>query len=266
MFINLLQVLHMDDLKESLKKYFEDRLSGPLFGYLFFSWVGFNWRALAVLGFDKRPVVERIKFIDESPDLSWHFWLPLMLGVALASVSPYMHLGLQWIHNRALRAKDNNATKAAQRRIQSERQLVRDRVVLRNEDNLEDARQKTREAILDARRKKIQANTNKLMSDVRDLMSESERLQNENNQILASRTQLERNLADIANGLQPLAKAETADELRVIRSVALNALENIKTMPWPREPLFVRFANEEPSLVIKAAPEAAPDNKYYENK
>ncbi|PIF24137.1 hypothetical protein [Candidatus Pantoea floridensis] len=252
----------MDDLKESLKKYFEDRLSGPLFGYLFFSWVGFNWRALAVLGFDKRPVVEKIKFIDESPDLSWHFWLPLMLGVALASVSPYLHLGLQWVHNRALRAKDKNATNTAQRRIQSERQLVKDRVVLRNEDNLEDLRQKTRQAIQDARRKRIEANTQMIVTEALEIQKESARIAEENKEILSLRTQLEKDLGQIINGLKPLEKAETAEELRLVRGVALSALQSMRDMPWPQQPLFTGATTEEFIKKVKADSKKA----YLENK
>ncbi|GAB1002479.1 hypothetical protein KU15F66_31800 [Escherichia coli] len=86
----------MDDgLKESVTLALKERLSNPLWGYILLSWTGFNWQNIAKLFMSKKTVEERITDIVSQDWFYVHFLVaPLMLGVLLAIISPYLK---QWL-------------------------------------------------------------------------------------------------------------------------------------------------------------------------
>jgi hypothetical protein len=86
----------MDDgLKESVTLALKERLSNPLWGYILLSWIGFNWQNIAKLFMSKKTVEERITDIVSQDWFYVHFLVaPLILGVLLAIISPYLK---QWL-------------------------------------------------------------------------------------------------------------------------------------------------------------------------
>lgn len=204
----------MDELKETIKKYFEDRLSGPLFGYLFFAWISFNWKPLAIVFFDKRAMVERIKFVEVTPEISWSLWWPLVIGVLLASASPYLHLGLQYVHSWATNLKREKAVSDSRKRINSERQLSKDKSALRNEDALEDARQDVRKAILLARKERIEKAIPQYIAEAKKLKKEQDDIIAVNKELLAARAKIRKLIDNFAHEMRAAASVENIDELQ----------------------------------------------------
>ena len=93
----------MDDgLKESVTLALKERLSNPLWGYILLSWIGFNWQNIAKLFMSKKTVEERITDIISQDWFYVHFLVaPLILGVFLAIISPYLKQWLSAAHKRA---------------------------------------------------------------------------------------------------------------------------------------------------------------------
>lgn len=229
----------MDDLKQSLKKAFEERFASPLFGYITLALLGMNWKPLAILFAGKEPVSERINFIENTAGYDWQFLIPVCSGALVAVLSPYLHLLLRFIHQLAFNLKDASNTEEIRHRYQTETTLAKEKVKSLHAESLETARQKTRESIQEARRIKIQTNIEQLLKEAADVKAETKKLYIENNQILEGRKQLESGITGIINNLRPLESAETADDYRQIRQVALLAFEKIKKMQWPRESIFL---------------------------
>ncbi len=87
---------------EQVKQAFKDRISSPLWGYVFFSWLGFNWQNIAKLFMSKREVEVRISEITSQEWFFVHYIvLPVIVGAALAAVSPYLQQWLSAAHKRA---------------------------------------------------------------------------------------------------------------------------------------------------------------------
>lgn len=87
---------------EQVKQAFKDRISSPLWGYVFFSWLGFNWQNIARLFMSKKPVEERIVDItSQSWFIPHYIILPVVMGAILAALSPYLQEWLAAAHKRA---------------------------------------------------------------------------------------------------------------------------------------------------------------------
>jgi len=87
---------------EQIKQAFKDRVSIPLWGYVFFSWFGFNWQNIAKLFMSKREVEVRIIEITSQEWFFVHYiFFPVILGAVLAAVSPYLQQWLSIAHKRA---------------------------------------------------------------------------------------------------------------------------------------------------------------------
>lgn len=87
---------------EQVKQAFKDRISSPLWGYVFFSWLGFNWQNIAKLFMSKRDVEVRIAEITSQGWFFVHYIvLPVIVGAALAAVSPYLQQWLAAAHKKA---------------------------------------------------------------------------------------------------------------------------------------------------------------------
>jgi len=91
-----------DSLKESITLALKERLSNPLWGYILLSWTGFNWQNIATLFMSKKTVEERINYIIHQDWFYVHFLVtPLILGIFLAIISPYLKQWLSAAHKRA---------------------------------------------------------------------------------------------------------------------------------------------------------------------
>lgn len=79
-----------ESITESVKQALKERASNPLWGYIILSWVGFNWKSIAIMCLSEASVVTRIQQITSTED----FYLktlcyPVGLGFILATFFPY---------------------------------------------------------------------------------------------------------------------------------------------------------------------------------
>ncbi|EMH2329259.1 hypothetical protein RRR72_000931 [Citrobacter freundii] len=79
-----------ESITESVKQALKERVSNPLWGYIILSWVGFNWKSIAIMCLSEASVVTRIQQITSTED----FYLktlcyPVGLGFILATFFPY---------------------------------------------------------------------------------------------------------------------------------------------------------------------------------
>lgn len=87
---------------EQIKQAFKERISSPLWGYVFFSWLGFNWQNIAKLFMSKREVEVRIAEITSQEWFFVHYIaLPMIVGASLAASSPYLQQWLSTAHKKA---------------------------------------------------------------------------------------------------------------------------------------------------------------------
>lgn len=95
---------------EQVKQAFKDRISSPLWGYVFFSWLGFNWQNIAKLFMSKREVEVRIAEITAQEWFFVHYIVsPVIVGAVLAAASPYFQQWMAAAHKKAedKRKEDN---------------------------------------------------------------------------------------------------------------------------------------------------------------
>lgn len=94
---------------EQVKKVFKDRISSPLWGYVFFSWLGFNWQNIARLFMSKKEVEQRITDITSQDWFFAHYIvLPVLVGATLAALSPYLQQWLAAAHKKAEENRNKN--------------------------------------------------------------------------------------------------------------------------------------------------------------
>ncbi|MGE9549914.1 hypothetical protein ACQPT2_01570 [Erwinia amylovora] len=92
----------MKEPVEQVKQAFRERISSPLWGYVFFSWLGFNWQNIAKLFMSKREVEVRIAEITSQEWFFVHYIaLPVIVGASLAASSPYLQQWLSTAHKKA---------------------------------------------------------------------------------------------------------------------------------------------------------------------
>lgn len=79
-----------ESITESVKQTLKERVANPLWGYIILSWVGFNWKSIAIMCLSEASVVTRIQQTTSTED----FYLktlcyPVGLGFILATFFPY---------------------------------------------------------------------------------------------------------------------------------------------------------------------------------
>ncbi|HBR4237535.1 TPA: hypothetical protein L9U79_000554 [Klebsiella pneumoniae] len=94
---------------EQVKQAFKERISSPLWGYVFFSWFGFNWKNIAILFMSTRDVELRIADITSQKCFFGHYIvLPVIVGAILAAASPYLQQCLNMAHKKAENYRNKN--------------------------------------------------------------------------------------------------------------------------------------------------------------
>lgn len=117
-----------DDLKESITQAVKERLASPLWGYIFLSWLGFNWQNIAILFMSDKTVEERISGITCHHWFFAHYLIaPIFLGAVLAAASPYLHQLLAWAHKKAK---------------EKTRQSLKNKIIQKYEDDIDIAEKK----------------------------------------------------------------------------------------------------------------------------
>ncbi|MDC6998133.1 hypothetical protein N6N88_19835 [Escherichia coli] len=57
-----------ESITESVKQTLKERVANPLWGYIILSWVGFNWKSIAIMCLSEASVVTRIQQITSTED------------------------------------------------------------------------------------------------------------------------------------------------------------------------------------------------------
>lgn len=152
---------------EQIKQVLKERISSPLWGYVFFAWLGFNWQNLARLFMSSKPVEERIIEITSQKYFYLHFLgLPLLLGCALAALSPYF---IQWLSVAHKKANEKQRLMDKEKIINKyldDADIIQERVKFENVEatfkekersnrEITEARKQVRLSILEMRKAKI---------------------------------------------------------------------------------------------------------------
>ncbi len=100
-----------ESITESIKEVVKERLKNPLWGYIAFSWCGFNWQNLAILFMSKSSVTTRIEQITSAENFyCLYLAAPVAVGIVLSVLSPYLNYGIAWT-KRLLEAKEREGVK-----------------------------------------------------------------------------------------------------------------------------------------------------------
>lgn len=89
-------------MREGLQKIINERLSSPIYSYITFYLVIFNWKSISILFLSREPVENRIIAISTASNLWGGLITPCLIGIFTAMASPYLHNGLAIVHRRAI--------------------------------------------------------------------------------------------------------------------------------------------------------------------
>ncbi|QIU90423.1 hypothetical protein [Yokenella regensburgei] len=146
---------------------FRDRISSPLWGYVFFSWVSCNWTNILFIFMSKEDIESKIHTVLIQPNL-WvnFFWIPVSIGVMLFVFVPFAQWGLSLCHNWISKKKKESDKLTALEKYQDDIDLADKKIEAENAENLSrqkenakndlvEARVQTRLSILKARKAKV---------------------------------------------------------------------------------------------------------------
>jgi len=200
---------------EQVKQAFKERISSPLWGYVFFSWFGFNWQNIARLFMSKKEVEVRIADITSQEFFFLHYIaLPVVVGVFLAALSPYLQQWLAAAHKKAEEMRKANSLAEELRLIdvdmlKKEKQIELSKVAERTEQSekekleRQNARNESRLAFIKLREASLTKSTQK----IEKLYSESQvKLHNILNEIKLAEEKYQLKLETINNAAEALNK------------------------------------------------------------
>ncbi|CAI2062430.1 ATPase involved in DNA repair [Serratia quinivorans] len=90
------------DVKDDVVIIFKERVAGPI-GYIVFSFIAYNWSWIYFLIFSKKPAEDKINIIKNDFDIYHGFGWPLLVGVVLAILTPFIKVIM--IHITAIARK-----------------------------------------------------------------------------------------------------------------------------------------------------------------
>lgn len=164
----------MDEgIKESITQAVKERLSSPLWGYILFSWVGFNWKNLAILFMSDKKVEERIVEISAQ---EWFYieyvFIPITLGVLLAILSPYFQQWLSVAHKRAEQKQREGIKKKITDKYDDDIEIVDKKIAAENAETLAKEKENTKVIQEKEKQKREVFDTNSLEEKVTILRSQ----------------------------------------------------------------------------------------------
>lgn len=100
----------MDDgLVESVKKTLMDRINTPLFGFIFLSWIVFNWDNILFVLFSEVSIENRINAIKMADDFYIRGFIgPVLSGFFLSIAFPYLQWIVSYCQRTSQKLIDNN--------------------------------------------------------------------------------------------------------------------------------------------------------------
>ncbi|WP_338910056.1 hypothetical protein WDB99_18985 [Serratia marcescens] len=98
-----------DGLIESVKKTLMDRINTPLFGFIFLSWIVFNWDNILFVMLSDVSIEKRINAIKISGDFLFKgFLCPVSSGFLLSVAFPYLQWLVSFLQRFAQKLIDDN--------------------------------------------------------------------------------------------------------------------------------------------------------------
>lgn len=86
----------MDVLKEIFTA-FNSRIRSPIMGSIIIVFIALNWKPIFYVLFSGEVVENRFQFFDANTDNYTLFWYPLLIGIFLAVISPWISLLGGWV-------------------------------------------------------------------------------------------------------------------------------------------------------------------------
>lgn len=159
-----------EGLKKTISNTINERLSSPLWGYIFFSWIGFNWQNIAKLFMSKKSVEDRIIEITSQDWMFFHYILaPVLLGCILAIASPYIHQYLSLTHKLANKKKRESDKDKIIEKYDDEIVIAEKKVAAEKAEELAKEKEKTKVVQEQEKQKREQLDTQTLESEIKQL-------------------------------------------------------------------------------------------------
>lgn len=211
-----------DSVVDSTIQGLKERLSSPLWGYIILSWIGFNWKHIAVMCLSKAPVEVRIHQITASDFFYIRYLiLPCLVGFVLSSIFPYINQASMWLQSKALEMKVKRKVKAdkLEEMELATQNLEIERVVQKKE------REKIKTKEMEERVESLREDVMSIEVEVAQLKSERSQIQS---QIEAS-LQLIAQIEDIVKGVDSGKYTEEDFRSLVKESVSKSLLDEARS-------------------------------------
>lgn len=159
---------------DSVKKTLIDRINTPLFGFVFLSWITFNWSSILLVMFSKSPIEDTISIIKSgSAFYSKEIICPALVGFVLSVAFPYLQLLVSFLQGYARKLIIKNKESAASEMYVAESNLADVRAkaegamdLARAKQELELSKTKNDKATLDYATEKLKDKFDALSDDI----------------------------------------------------------------------------------------------------
>lgn len=190
-----------DGLIESVKKTLMDRINTPLFGFIFISWVIFNWDNILFVMFSELTIEQRIKAIKLSPDLySRGLLCPVSSGFLFSVLFPYLQWLVSFLQRKAQKLLDKNSEKRELAEYAAIKALAKERAEANNAVAIEEAVAKLAATEKSKQAAQAEFDTEKIREDYRTAQSQVVKSTNDLSEILTNiQNQREKELALMEN-------------------------------------------------------------------
>jgi hypothetical protein len=162
--------MELSEIPQSIK----DRLSAPLFGSFFISWIAFNWETVLILLFSNKVIEAKI-YTFQQTGLSTGLYLPLIFGTVISLLYPAISYIPYWIATTFEGMKLKKAIKESGKRLidRSEAIDLREKIDKKSEEiyQLKRSREEAERKIKDQLENKIielSESKDKVINDLKD--------------------------------------------------------------------------------------------------
>ncbi|HBH6886400.1 hypothetical protein QO199_23210 [Serratia bockelmannii] len=198
-----------DGLIESVKKTLMDRINTPLFGFIFLSWIVFNWDNILFVMLSDASIEKRINAIKISGDFLFKgFLCPVSSGFLLSVAFPYLQWLVSFLQRFAQKLIDNNKKQRESDECAAIIALAKDRA---NADSAVES-ERTRTALEIAEKKRsiasVEFNTEQMQKQYQELHENIEKGKGELAKIEDKQMQIDVNIRVSSESLQALKKQE----------------------------------------------------------
>jgi hypothetical protein len=162
--------MELSEIPQSIR----DRLSAPLFGSFFISWIAFNWETVLILLFSNKVIEAKI-YTFQQTELSTGLYLPLISGTVISLLYPAISYIPYWISTTFEGMKLKKAIEESGKRLidRSEAIDLRDKIDKKSEEiyQLKISREEAEGEIKDQLENKIielSESKDKVINDLKD--------------------------------------------------------------------------------------------------